>query len=415
MEDSEGRGADAESRLSSQKVPSSGATAVEALALGARNVGVGVGEDDCEMERVWMDAATAVNGARRRGSGRGLRDTRVKSELVLPVKGSASGPREGVARRDEHDGARENVHGEERHKKGAAAFPVHPCDVESQQGVQQDGGGGGGEDKSLARSTRVTFDGTASPLPRMHSALVSFCESRGISARQLRIILRALARTFTYCLYDLLSVKGFRDGGRIVKIAAEAGIDEVIPPMSFSFWRHFFEYLLPCGISSLVLLYLVPRRRGAMDSGKYSHSSIASRLRNAGLMLFRFAYRIVRQAVIYRLFFAVGSYKYYLVTLAAIVCAFFREECLWDLFNVHKWPSHFCFAQGWRAILQTVAYASAFALPLASWSPIFQTSYRRGNMKKLIFFSSWIVFVRLYSWLLKRMRSARRRYPGLLV
>jgi len=216
-----------------------------------------------------------------------------------------------------------------------------------------------------------------------------------------QVCVRSLARMLTYTLYDLMCLGGMRDAGRIGKILIEATIDEALPTpptSSFSLARQFVEYLVPCGLSSLILS-LHSRRRKALTSSSSSSTRVTFDAAFVLLTLFRTAYRMVRQAIIYRLFFRVGSRKYYLVTTVAIIAAFFREECLWDLFNVRRWPSHFCAAQGQRTILRTVAYSLAFALPLERVSSVFSVRRRRGNAKKLTFFSSWIIASRLFALL----------------
>uniref|UniRef100_A0A7S1TL90 Uncharacterized protein n=1 Tax=Erythrolobus australicus TaxID=1077150 RepID=A0A7S1TL90_9RHOD len=210
----------------------------------------------------------------------------------------------------------------------------------------------------------------------------------------LEVAVRSFARMLTYTLYDLMCLGGLRDAGRIGKIFVEAGIDEALPPRGISLTRKFCEYLVPCGLSSLIisLHYRIrSRAQGRRESARAFF----------WLTLFRTAYRMARQAIIYRLFFRIGSKEYYLVTAGAIIAAFFREECIWDLFNVRRWPSHFCVTQGKRAILRATAYSLAFALPLERLSALFEPRRRRGNAKKFAFFSSWIVLSRLYALVTK--------------
>uniref|UniRef100_A0A7S0ZJS5 Uncharacterized protein n=1 Tax=Timspurckia oligopyrenoides TaxID=708627 RepID=A0A7S0ZJS5_9RHOD len=209
------------------------------------------------------------------------------------------------------------------------------------------------------------------------------------------LLSRSLVRTLIYCLYDILSLRGLRDSARIGKILVEAGVDELLPASGSSFSRQCCEYLVPCGVSAIMSwTYLAYQRQRSSSFGSTKRSWF-------WLLAFRTLYRMARQAVIYRLFYPIGSKEYYLLTVVALIGAFFREECLWDLFRIKRWPSHFSVRQGNRAVIRTIAYTLAFSLPIEKISKVFQVRRRRGNAKKLTFFASWIIASRIYQLISK--------------
>lgn len=190
-----------------------------------------------------------------------------------------------------------------------------------------------------------------------------------------RTVGRIALRVATYCAYD--SVVAARDAARIFKVLIELAIDEAIPPPpreEMSTARSCMENLLPCGVSSLVWFLVSRMRRKSASLG-----STTAR----GLWIV--VHRILRQALICRLFFARGSVKYNLATLLALLCTFFRESLFREIHRLSKWPVHFDVTQGVHSCLRTFAYTVSFLLPLQNWCSALHVPQRRNNAKKLLF------------------------------
>lgn len=196
-----------------------------------------------------------------------------------------------------------------------------------------------------------------------------------------RIMLkRTFFKTMTYIGYDALGEVGLKDRGRVVKVLVESFMDETCPGTSFhdmSLRRKLIEYLIPCGVSSLVLYIArnLRKKRGGAKVEKLSHRKLA----------WVVLYRLARQAMIYRLFFRLGSKRYYFVTLVGLVCCFFKDGLFREIWNLRKWPKHFSASQGLWAVLRSIAYSAAFCLPLQKASRIFDQARRRANAKKFVF------------------------------
>lgn len=212
------------------------------------------------------------------------------------------------------------------------------------------------------------------PPPRAHTARSSV-PKRARCQGDSRTFGRLAMRVATYFIYD--RIVAARDAARIAKVLVEMAIDEAIPPppreeMSVS--RSCAENLLPCGLSSLAW-FLVGRMRR-------KHVSLGSTTARG---LWIVVHRILRQALICRLFFERGSLKYNLATLLAILCTFFRESLFREIHHLSRWPVHFDPAQGMSAILRTSAYTISFLLPLQNWCRALSVPQRRNNAKKLLF------------------------------
>jgi hypothetical protein len=192
---------------------------------------------------------------------------------------------------------------------------------------------------------------------------------------------RGAARVATYVAYDAAAGYVARDTARVVKVLAELAIDELAPPPprpEMTVTRCLGEYLAPCGLSSL-LWFVVRRLRSHSPHQPPNGRVVATRA------LWTVVHRMLRQALICRLFFRIGSTRYNLATLLGLVCCFFREEIFSELHRLHKWPLYFSLPQGGYAVLRTIAYTMAFLLPLQRVSKLLESPQRRGNVKKLLF------------------------------
>lgn len=190
-----------------------------------------------------------------------------------------------------------------------------------------------------------------------------------------RTLRRVVLRVATYVVYD--RIVAARDAARVVKVLVEMAIDEAIPPPprdEMSFARSCAENLLPCGLSSLAGFVFSRMRRKSASIG-----STTAR----GLWIV--VHRILRQALICRLFFERGSLKYNLASLLAVLCTFFRETLFREIHHLSRWPVHFDPAQGMSAVIRTLAYTVSFLLPLQKWFRALSVPQRRNNAKKLFF------------------------------
>lgn len=200
---------------------------------------------------------------------------------------------------------------------------------------------------------------------------------------------RLALRTMTYLVYDRFSITGgYKELARIAKAVVELIVDEHFPPphrIDMSLQRKCTEFLFAPAASSLIwfmfcnITVLKTRIKG--------DSLLAMmRLPMMGKAMWTVLHRVARQALIYRLFFRIGSLRYSLASALGIVCCFFKESLFQDFLRFARWPRHFSSTQGVTAILRSIIYAIAFSLPLQRLSERLQESpRRRGNVKKIIF------------------------------
>lgn len=229
-------------------------------------------------------------------------------------------------------------------------------------------------------SPRLPTNGSSSNLSVVLSSICSndtATEQTTAVSYRVRFLLRSIARCITYFAYDCASLVMERDFARVGKVCAEMAIDEASPPVPrrrMTVPACFVEYLAPCALSSLV--WFVIRKAKAK-----------SRIRGTLLAkaVWTVIHRVLRQAIICRLFFQIGSLKYNLATLLGVICSFFRDDIFFELHRVDRWPKYFVCSQGLRAILRSLAYSAAFLLPLQKWCQVLEVAQRRRNVKKLIF------------------------------
>lgn len=200
--------------------------------------------------------------------------------------------------------------------------------------------------------------------------------------------LRVSLRSLTYFLYDGFPItSGYREFARVGKVLIELVIDERYPPprrADMSLSRNCLEFLLAPAASSFAWFIVRNLRNRAI-----SRSNKPNLMHNALIWLkaiWTVVHRVGRQALIYRLFFRLGTLQYSLASALGIVCCFFKESIFPDIIRLGQWPKHFSASQGLAAILRSFVYAAAFALPLQKVSTALRDSpRRRGNVKKLIF------------------------------
>lgn len=206
-------------------------------------------------------------------------------------------------------------------------------------------------------------------------------------------------------MYDGVSLGGgHKELARVAKILAELLLDERIPPphhADMGIVRKCAEYLAPCAVSSLAW-FVVHRMRARNGAGKVV---VAAR------GVWAVFHRVARQALIYRLFFRMGSVEYSLASLLGIVCCFFSEDLFLDLHRFALWPTHFSMRQGVGAVGRSFLYSMAFSLPLQRLSKVFEESRRRrGNAKKLIF-ALVLALVQYLNRIRARILTATPRLP----
>ncbi|CAN8066750.1 unnamed protein product [Agarophyton chilense] len=201
-------------------------------------------------------------------------------------------------------------------------------------------------------------------------------------------VLRIGLRTLTYFIYDGFPVSsGYREFARVCKVMVETVVDERYPPphrADMSLSRKCAEFLLAPASSSLIwfVLRTIQMQKLLETTGFGADKGFWQWLK----AFWTVTHRIARQALIYRLFFRIGSLKYSLASALGIMCCFFRETIFPDIIHLHLWPKHFSASQGIAAVFRSLIYATAFALPLQKCSKLFRDSpRRRGNVKKLIF------------------------------
>lgn len=200
--------------------------------------------------------------------------------------------------------------------------------------------------------------------------------------------IRVALRSLTYVIYDgVSSTSDSKQFARIGKVLVELLIDERLPPphrADMKLRRKCAEFLAAPAASSLVW-YVIAKWQSSHArriAGKLDAPN-ALVLSNA---IWTVLHRTARHALIYRLFFRIGSLRYSLASALGIVCCFFKESLFRDLLRFQQWPRHFSPSQGFAAILRSIVYAASFALPLHRLSVALQRSpRRRGNIKKLIF------------------------------
>lgn len=202
-------------------------------------------------------------------------------------------------------------------------------------------------------------------------------------------VTRMVIRSLTYFLYDGFSLTDFyKEYARIGKVVVELFVDEKFPPphrADMPLSRKFKEFLVAPAVSSFA--WFLVRRIGALHRQKSLGPRKAQQTFSVWpKAIWTVLHRLARQALIYRLFFRMGSLRYSLASALGIVCCFFKESLFPDILRFTKWPQHFSTSQGMAAILRSLMYAASFAIPLQKLSPLFEDMpRRRGNVKKLIF------------------------------
>lgn len=230
---------------------------------------------------------------------------------------------------------------------------------------------------STPKRPRVLSDATEASAPPVNEQ-----PSQNNAAQRLAI------RTMTYFVYDRFSVAGgYKELARIGKAFVELLVDECFPPphrAAMSLGRKCTEFLLAPAASSLIWFLTTHlrsvQRRKAVFPPSAKHHSLTCRA------IWTVLHRIARQALIYRLFFRIGSIRYSLASALGIICCFFKETIFPELVWITRWPRHFSSLQGVSAILRSLIYALAFSLPLHRVSKRLRESpRRRGNIKKIVF------------------------------
>lgn len=155
-------------------------------------------------------------------------------------------------------------------------------------------------------------------------------------------------RILTYFLYDGVADAAIatRDSVRVVKVLAEIAIDEALPPNlrgNMSAARKFMEYLAPCGVSSLTWFILKRVRRSRAEAPGAKGAGVAVTTARG---IWIVCHRILRQALICRLFTQRGSLEYNLASALGLICTFFREDVFAELHRPLRWPNHFSATQG---------------------------------------------------------------------
>eukprot|EP00177_Eucheuma_denticulatum_P007569 GFKZ01013780.1.p1 GENE.GFKZ01013780.1~~GFKZ01013780.1.p1 ORF type:complete len:288 (-),score=23.69 GFKZ01013780.1:2222-3085(-) len=199
---------------------------------------------------------------------------------------------------------------------------------------------------------------------------------------------RVAIRIMTYFVYDRFSVAGgYKELARIGKAFVELIVDECFPPphrAAMSLGRKCTEYLLAPAASSLIW-FLSTQLRSVQRPKAVTFRSSKSRSVTCKA-IWTVLHRTARQALIYRLFFRIGSIRYSLASALGIICCFFKETIFRELVWITRWPKHFSTLQGVSAILRSLIYALAFSLPLHRVSKRLRESpRRRGNIKKIVF------------------------------
>lgn len=199
---------------------------------------------------------------------------------------------------------------------------------------------------------------------------------------------RMMLRSCTYFLYDGVSdAGGHKEVARIGKVVIELLLDEQYPPphrSDMSIRRKCTEYLIAPAVSSLTwfIIRTIQTSKRKHPLPRKSKATALTWLK----ALWTVVHRVGRQALIYRLFFRIGSLRYSLASLLGIICCFFKESIFPELLHLGKWPSHFSPSQGFAALFRSVVYAISFSIPVQNFSKALQESARRrGNVKKLIF------------------------------
>lgn len=225
--------------------------------------------------------------------------------------------------------------------------------------------------------------------PRSNLDAAATVLSKPLHQHSSNAIERLTLRTMTYLVYDSFSVTGgYKELARIAKAVAELIVDEHFPPprrVDMSLRRKCIEFLFAPAASSLIW-FMCCNLRELRTQKRGDPSPAMSRLFVVGSATWTVLHRVARQALIYRLFFRIGSLRYSLASALGIVCCFFKESLFNDFLRFARWPRHFSSTQGIAAILRSIVYATAFSLPLQRLSKRLQESpRRRGNVKKIIF------------------------------
>lgn len=201
-------------------------------------------------------------------------------------------------------------------------------------------------------------------------------------------LVRVCLRTLTYFIYDGISVTSERkEMSRIGKALVELLVDERFPTphrSEMTLSRKCKEFLLPPAASSFA--WFIVRRLGEARRRAKSSTFPTGGNHLGAKALWTVIHRVGRQALIYRLFFRIGSIRYSLASALGIVCCFFKDSIFREIYRLRTWPQHFSTSQGLAAVFRSILYAASFSLPLQDLSKLLQESpRRRGNVKKIIF------------------------------
>lgn len=230
---------------------------------------------------------------------------------------------------------------------------------------------------------------TSQPPKSSHECIGSIpSQSAKDPAKIDHVVTRVILRTLTYFIYDGFPVgSGQRGFARVAKVLVEFFVNEKYPPpchAKMGLTRKCLEFLLAPATSSL--LWFVVKRIQLRQNYRSSNSLSRGGLFVWLLGLWTVTYRICKQALIYRLFFRIGSLKYSAASALGIICCFFKESVFKDIVNLRRWPLHFSASQGLGAVFRSLAYAAAFSLPLQNVSrALKECARRRRTVKKLIF------------------------------
>lgn len=222
---------------------------------------------------------------------------------------------------------------------------------------------------------------SSSSPPSISSSSSSSCEPALVlpkPSHSSNASLRLALRTLVYLLYDRVSITdSYKQLARIVKALVELALDETIPPprrTDMSLSRKCAEFLLPPTISTLIVHLVRLFRPSSRPS--------TSHLQALGAVL----HRMMRQVLIYRLFFRIGTIEYTLASLLGIVCCFFRDTLFREIIFLNRWVRHFNAKQGAMAMWRSAIYMLAFSIPVGKLAhSLKECPRRRGNVKKILF------------------------------
>eukprot|EP00189_Rhodosorus_marinus_P008530 CAMPEP_0184753022 /NCGR_PEP_ID=MMETSP0315-20130426/43883_1 /TAXON_ID=101924 /ORGANISM="Rhodosorus marinus, Strain UTEX LB 2760" /LENGTH=198 /DNA_ID=CAMNT_0027232381 /DNA_START=996 /DNA_END=1589 /DNA_ORIENTATION=+ len=183
------------------------------------------------------------------------------------------------------------------------------------------------EDSEILANGHVGDGGEAAALSENGEGSRSVAD---LKIQKLKLVQRTVLRSATYIGYDLACLLGFKHSSRVCKVVIETLVDHAVPPAARSLPVKCIEYLIPVALSSGITWILRNRHKLFNPKHALSRSLRTSYERGstslAGSFAYAVLYRVLRQAVIYRLFFRFGSHEYILISVIAIIIAFFREE-----------------------------------------------------------------------------------------